>query len=208
MIKNIIYILGSVLIFFIGVIVYGMILNSREIPIDEAMAEKNLKKLTNVRLIVHRMNYEMDLYSDTILVKSYKAVFGRNSSNVKTGATDFATPRGKYFICRIDTQTKYYKCFRLNYPNESDAAEAFKKKEITQKEYLKIVHSLNKNGCPPQTTYLGGRIGIHGIGKYNFIFKNLPFVFNWTNGSIAISNDDIDELYKFVKIGTPVLIKD
>ncbi len=208
MIKNIIYIFGSVLVFLAGVIVYGIILNSKEIPLSEAMAENNLKKLKNVRLIVHRMDYEMDLYSDTVFVKSYKAVFGRNSSNVKTGAQDFATPRGRYRICRIDTNARYYKCFRLNYPNESDAADAFKKKEITQKEYLKIVHSLETNGCPPQTTYLGGRIGIHGIGKYNFIFKNLPFVFNWTNGSIAISNDDIDELYKVVKIGTPVFIKD
>jgi len=34
----------------------------------------------------------------------------------------------------------------------------------------------------------------------------LPFPFNWTNGSIAITNEDIDEISKFIKIGSPVKI--
>ena len=54
---------------------------------------------------------------------------------------------------------------------------------------------------------LGGEIGIHGIGRLNYIFKNLPFVYNWTNGSIAMSDEDIDELYSVVKLGTKVVIK-
>ncbi len=208
MLKNIFYIFFSVVVFFTGVLFYGILLNSKEIPLSKAMALKKIVRIKNAKLIVHRMTYKVDLFSDTVLVKSYRAVFGRNGSNVKLNGRDFATPRGYYKICRIDTNSRYYKCFRLNYPNENDAAEALKRKSITREEYLKIVHFLNKNGCPPQTTYIGGRIGIHGIGKYDFIFRNLPFVFNWTNGSIALSNRDIDEIYSVVKIGTPVIIKD
>lgn len=208
MIKTILYIFSSVILFFSGVVVYGVLINSREIPLSVEMEKKGVKEFKNVKIVVRRMKYTLDLYSDTVLVKTYKAVFGRNNSDIKESAKDFATPRGHYKICRITSNTKYYKCFRLNYPNETDAAEAFKKKIISKKEYLKIIHSLDENGCPPQTTYLGGRIGIHGIGKYDFIFKNLPFVFNWTNGSIALSNEDIDELSRVVKIGTPVIIKD
>ncbi len=54
--------------------------------------------------------------------------------------------------------------------------------------------------CPYENTILGGEIGIQGIGEYNLIFKNLPFVFNWTNGSAAISNESIDELLSVVDI--------
>jgi hypothetical protein len=61
--------------------------------------------------------------------------------------------------------------------------------------------------CPEPDTDLGGNIGIQGIGEYNAIFKNLPFVFNWTDGSIAVSNEDIDEIYSVVKRGTKVVIK-
>ncbi len=208
MIKNIFYILGSFIIFFSGVLVYGIFLNSREIPLETILKKKHIRRLSDIRLIVHRKEYKLGLYSDTLLIKNYKAVFGRNSSNVKSSANDFATPRGNYSICHIDTNTKYYKFFRLNYPNEADAAEALKRKKISKKEYFEIVTALKKKKCPPSKTSLGERIGIHGIGKYDFIFKNLPFVFNWTNGSIALSNEDIDELYKFVKVGTPVIIKD
>ncbi len=50
-------------------------------------------------------------------------------------------------------------------------------------------------------TELGNNIGIHGIGRLNFIFKNLPFIYNWTDGSIAVSNENIDEIYSVAKKG-------
>ena len=50
-------------------------------------------------------------------------------------------------------------------------------------------------------------IGLHGTGKLNFIFKNLPFAYNWTSGSVAISNEGIRELAAIIKKGTKVVIK-
>ena len=40
-----------------------------------------------------------------------------------------------------------------------------------------------------------------------YIFKNLPFVFNWTNGSIAMSDENIDEIHSVIREGTEVVIK-
>ena len=54
---------------------------------------------------------------------------------------------------------------------------------------------------------LGGNIGIHGIGRLNSIFKNLPFVYNWTDGSIALSNEDLDEILTVINTGTNIVIK-
>ncbi len=206
MLRNIIYVVLSILVFFTGMIIYGIILNIREATLRESMMEKGISKLENVHLVVDRKNYHLILYSGKIKVKSYKAVFGRNNASIKTSANDYVTPLGKFKICEKDTNTKYYKNMKLNYPRIKDAAEALKNGLIKRKDYLKIKNEIETGNCPPGDTPLGANIGIHGIGKYNFIFKNLPFVFNWTDGSIAVSNESIDELFSVTQVGTEVEI--
>lgn len=207
MLKNIIYITISILIFFIGVLIYGIILNSSEISLSDAMKKKGIKNLENVHLVIHREEYKLQLFSGKKLIKEYKVVFGRNNSSVKKSKTDFVTPLGKYKICSIIKKSKYYRTFKLNYPNSYNADVALRNGSINKSEYLKIVNADKDGKCPPGNTKLGSNISIHGIGKYNFIFNNLPFVFNWTNGSIALSNQDIDELYSVIKVGTSIEIK-
>jgi hypothetical protein len=102
---------------------------------------------------------------------------------------------------------KYHKFLRLNYPNLNDATEALRKGIISQKEFDKLSFQFYYDDCPDLVTALGGNIGIQGIGEYNSIFKNLPFVYNWTDGSVAVSNESIDEIYSVVKKGTKVVIK-
>jgi len=187
-------------------VIYGIILNASEPSLPEAMVSKGLRYLVNVSIHIDRKNYTLDLYSDTILVKTYNAVFGRNSSPNKTYSDDDATPLGNYEICSIDTSNKYHKFLRLNYPNKKDAAEAVKMKLISRDDYDRIIDEIDGGNCPP-VIHKNLIIGIHGIGKLNIIFKNLPFVYNWTNGSIAVSNEDIDEIYSATRIGTQVVIK-
>ncbi|MCB9210395.1 MAG: L,D-transpeptidase [Ignavibacteriales bacterium] len=207
MLRNVIYIMSSIILFFFGIIVYGVIINLRETPLKDALEEKEITKISNPSIVVDRRNYTLNLYSDTILVKQYSAVFGRNSGSVKLSKSDFITPTGKYKICKIDTNYTYYKKLYLDFPNLADASEALRNKIITKDEFLQISNSLSFNQCSSGNTVLGADIGIQGIGEYDIIFRNLPFVFNWTNGSIAISNENIDELLSVVNIGTKVTIK-
>lgn len=206
MLRNLVYFSTSIVLFFGGMIIYGIILNIREDTLAEAMQEKGLTTLTNVNLVVSRYKYEMDLYSDSTLVKKYKVVFGQGSGRVKTSKNDNVTPRGTYQICRVDTSSEFHKKLFLDYPNRKDAAEALKNSIINQNEYSLLMNSNSE--CPNPNTRLGANIGIHGIGEYNFIFKNLPFAFNWTNGSIAVSNENIDEIYSVVTLNTKVVIRD
>ncbi len=206
MLRNLAFLSLSILLFFAGMVLYGMVLNLREDTLAEAMAEKNITSLNDVRLIVSREDYNMKLYSDTVLVKTYRVVFGQGTGRVKTSRFDNVTPRGNYKICKIDTNSEYHKKLFLNYPNPKDAAEALKNGTISNNEF-EILTKANTQ-CPPQSTRLGADIGIHGIGEYDLIFRNLPFVFNWTNGSIAVSNSEIDELHSVVKIDTEVVIGD
>lgn len=207
MLKNILYFIGSILLFFAGIILYGIILNIREDSLQQCLENKNISEPTDISIIIDRHNYKLNLYSGRELIKSYKAVFGKNDSQVKKSKNDFVTPIGKYAICIIDTSKEYYKIFKINYPNEANAAESLKNGYITTKEFRNIVSEIQKGNCPPANTVLGSNISIHGIGKFNFIFKNLPFVFNWTNGSIAVSDESMDELSTVITVGTKVEIK-
>jgi len=206
-IRNVLYFSGGIVLFIFGVIVYGVVLNLREIPLTESILLKGYEELINTNIIIERKTFTLSLYEDSVLIKSYRANFGRNISNAKSHEGDEATPVGEYLICSIDTAHKYHKFLRLNYPNLSDMAEGLRKGIISQTEYDSLKFDFFYKDCPELKTALGGNIGIHGIGKYNYIFKNLPFIYNWTDGSIAVSNEHIDEIYSVVKKGTKVVIK-
>ncbi len=205
--KNTIYFSGGIILFMAGVIVYGIIINLREVPLSEAMRLKGFTKLNNPNIVIDRKTYSLNLYEDTVLIKSYRASFGKNINTPKSRANDEATPVGDYQICSIDTSSKYHKFLRLNYPNIHDATEGLRMGLISQKTFDTLKFEFYHEGCPSNNTALGGNIGIQGIGEYNSIFKNLPFVYNWTNGSVAISNESIDEIYSVIKKGTKVVIK-
>ncbi len=205
--KSALFFSGGIILFIFGVIVYGIILNLREVPLQEAMTEKGFTKLHNPNILIKRNDYTLNLYEDTTLIKSYHASFGKNVHNPKMLADDFSTPVGSYQICNIDKDHKYYIKLKLNYPNINDITEALRKNLITQQEFDQLKFEFYYEGCPKLETPLGNDVSIHGIGEYDFFFKNLPFVFNWTDGSVAVSNEDIYELYTVVSKGTKVVIQ-
>ena len=205
--KNIIYLTFAIILFFFGVIVYGIVLNLRDVPLSEALLKSGYSEITNPKIVIDRHNYTLGIYQDSVLIKNYRVSFGKSVQAPKTRAGDKATPVGVYKICKIYTTHKYYKFFQLNYPNLEDGADALRKGLISQKEYNDIKFQYYYEGCTRYHNVLGGNIGIHGIGELNYIFKNLPFVFNWTDGSIAMSNENIDEIYSVIREGTEVVIK-
>jgi len=205
--RNVFYMTAGILVFIFGVVVYGIILNSLEDTLQEDILKKGYTELKDVNIIVERKTFTLSIYEDTVLIKTYRASFGRNINVAKSRADDNATPVGEYQVCDIDTAYKYYKFLKLNYPNLNDASEALRKGLITQREFDQLKFEFYYEGCPKLKTALGNNVGIHGIGNLNFIFKNLPFVYNWTDGSIALTNEDIDEILTVVKKGTKVVIK-
>lgn len=207
MLKNILYFLLSIAIFIGGTILYGALLNLREISLEDALKQKGIKSFGKVLIELDRKNFKLNLYSDSILVKSYRAVFGMNPKVKQFFSDEKATPVGLYKICGIIEEYKYYKFFRLNYPNKEDADILLKENKISKSERDAIVENIDSNICSIEKFDEKNAIGIHGVGKFNFIFKNIPFVYNWTNGSAALCDEDIDELSTFLKAGADVLIK-
>lgn len=205
MIKNLLYLIGSFAIFFLGIILYGVFLSKSSESLSTILAQKNIKEIVNPKIIVTKSKYNLALYSDATLLKNYKVVLGRVvSDKIKLPST----PAGKYRICEKVDNFKYHKLLRLNFPNSSNASELLMENKISKSEYKKIIQAENDGICPPEEIEFIKNFGIQGIGKYDLIFKNMPFVFNWTNGSVAVSNENIDELFSVCEVGTEVIIRE
>ena len=61
------------------------------------------------------------------------------------------------------------------------------------------------NGLVPATASIGNGIGIHGVEPGNDYF--IDRFYNWTNGCISLKNTHIDDLARYAKAGTPVMIQ-
>ncbi len=114
------------------------------------------------------------------------------------------TPKGEFQVVEIKYDSKYHRFLRLNYPNVKDAFWARIEGIIDRETYGSILDALLRRQVPPQDTPLGGDIGIHGIGKGSpRIHRN----FDWTKGCVAVTNEQIDALLPWVRIGTRVIIE-
>ena len=97
---------------------------------------------------------------------------------------------------------------QINYPNLLDAWHGYRNGLISASEFRTIAQAYKNTKMPPQNTALGGYIGIHGLGETNVEKLRIHATQNWTEGCIALKNQEIDELRHYVSIGTPVSIYD
>ncbi len=210
MIKNFIFLFISLLIFVIGVLLYGSLLRFKNAnkPNEEKLIANGDSTAVSIKVDIRK--YKLILLFDNNPVKEYRIFLGHSKSRLGSLRKGFVTtPIGKYQVVSIDSSRMLYKKINLNYPNLEDLKEAFENKFIGEKEFKFLWKNLTKNNkVTPNKKVFGPAISIEGFGKLNYILKNLPFVFNWTNGSIAMSNEDIDELLKYIKVGTKVKIVD
>ncbi len=116
---------------------------------------------------------------------------------------DGQTPKGSFRIAWVNTKSKFHLFFGLDYPNLNHAEKAYQADQIDFDTYHQIHHAILRGQTPPQDTPLGGYIGIHGLGKHN---RNIHKTLNWTEGCIALTDTQIDQLSRWLGIGTRVVI--
>jgi murein L,D-transpeptidase YafK len=136
------------------------------------------------RVLVVKSEYKLYLKKDGKTLKKYDVVFGANPKGHKEKEGDERTPEGHYFLDYKNANSTYYKAIHISYPNEQDKQRAKEK------------------GVNP-----GGQIMIHGqrngFGWLAFIMQ----WFNWTDGCIAVTNKEMDEIWNAVEPGTPIEIR-
>ncbi len=159
--------------------------------------------ISNTWIRVSKRRKAVYVYRGTELVRKLPADFGANvvSDKIRRGNVsspdDWRTPEGTFFVVSKNPNSKFYKAFVLNYPNAEDAERGYREGLIS-KEQRDAIHRAEQQGLiPPMDTQLGGWIEIHGSGTGGGT--------NWTQGCIAIRNEQMDELWSLVHEGTPVI---
>ena len=117
---------------------------------------------------------------------------------------DETTPLGEFRIVTIDPKSRYELFFGLDYPTARHAALALAEQRISEAGYQRLARAYAQKTAPPMNTALGGAIGIHGIGRGSLSVHNQ---YNWTNGCVALNNDQITDFATRVAIGTRVIIR-
>ncbi|HTE24029.1 L,D-transpeptidase family protein [Flavitalea sp.] len=134
-------------------------------------------------IAVHKKERKLYVYSSGNLMKTFRISLGKNPIGHKLEEGDKKTPEGRYFIISRNDKSRYHKNLGISYPNEKDKALAKK---------------LNKKP--------GGDIKIHGLKNGSGNISRLQRMKDWTNGCIALTDSEVDELYNHVRIGSPISI--
>lgn len=135
------------------------------------------KDKTVDKLIVYKSKRSMEAWSGNERLKIYRIALGKNPIGHKQFEGDNKTPEGVYHINDRNPNSDYHKNLGVSYPNERDKAYA------------------EKHGKAA-----GGHIKIHGLrnGNAGYIGK-FHRLKDWTAGCIAVTNNEVDELYTAVK---------
>ena len=128
------------------------------------------------RLVVHKSQRTMSAYSKGKLLKTYPIALGKQPVGHKHFEGDGKTPEGKYRINDRNPNSAYHKNLGVSYPNDADKAYAA------------------AQGKSP-----GGLIKIHDIKNGWGSIGKRHLQRDWTDGCIAVTDEEIDELYRSVK---------
>ncbi|NOQ82218.1 MAG: L,D-transpeptidase family protein [Methylophaga sp.] len=162
----------------------------------------------DIELVVLRNQHQLLVKKDGITLRTFKVAFGSGGRKSKLREGDHTTPKGTYQINKVRDSGRFHLFIQLNYPNMNDAKRALKNHTITRMQYRDILDAHNKGRLPPQNTALGGAIGLHGIGLETKDKLEIHQIADWTQGCIAMRNHEIEELSRYIHVGTPINIID
>ena len=144
------------------------------------------------------------LDDEKTLLKFEEIAIGRGGAARDKLKGDDRTPLGRYRVAWLNPNSRFRFFIGLDYPSRPHVERAFRAGDIDAEERQRILDTLFTGALPPQDTPLGGFIGIHGLGRAN---PDLHAAANWTEGCVALTNEQIDRLRGYVRIGTPVVIR-
>jgi len=158
-----------------------------------------------IRVLIDTKSDTLQVMNGDRVIKMYENVaIGRYGKTYFKVRGDNKTPLGKFRVGWTNKKTRYHRFLGLTYPDLPAADRALVDGRIDEAQWQAIRRAAEAGEVPSQSTPLGGMIGIHGIGDGD---RGVHRDFNWTNGCVALTNEEIDELLQWVKIGTPVEIR-
>jgi murein L,D-transpeptidase YafK len=135
-------------------------------------------------IVVEKTKHTMTLYEEGFPVKTYQIALGKQPKGDKLKAGDGRTPEGIYHIDSRNPQSKYHMSLHISYPDAAHAQRAW---------------SL---GASP-----GGDIMIHGLPPAYASLGADQAKYDWTEGCIAVTDPEIEEIWRAVPNGAVIQIK-
>jgi len=136
------------------------------------------------RVVVLKKERTLQLLDHGTVIKTYKVALGGEPAGRKTRRGDHKTPEGLYVLDSRNAHSQFHRAIHISYPNAQDRAEA------------------RRQGVSP-----GGDVFVHGLPNgYGFLGASHRLK-DWTDGCIAVTDEEIDEIWKAVPDGTPIEIK-
>ncbi|WP_319530548.1 L,D-transpeptidase family protein [uncultured Cohaesibacter sp.] len=133
-------------------------------------------------IVIEKAARSLTLLRNGKEISRYRVRLGFSPSGAKTEEGDGKTPVGEYRIDRRNDRSRFHLSLGINYPLPAQRAAA------------------QQRGVSP-----GGDIFIHGQpNRIRGLGLSIPF--DWTDGCIAVSNREIEEIFSLVAIGTKVTI--
>ena len=133
------------------------------------------------QIVVNKNARQMLFFSGPSIIAAYDVGLGTEPVGHKQFSGDGKTPEGLYYINRRNPESRYHLSLGISYPNVQDAAFALS-----------------------QGRHPGNDIFIHGQGPEGKVLA--PQKRDWTVGCIAVTDDEVEDIYAMVRDGTPILI--
>jgi len=132
-------------------------------------------------VVVIKSQKLLKLLNQNITIATFHVALGPKPTGPKLMQGDERTPEGRYLLDFKNEDSRFYKSIRISYPNETDIQRAAAK------------------GVDP-----GGSIMIHGLPDNPPFPVDVIQSFNWTDGCVAVTNKEMDIIWKLVEPGTPI----
>jgi murein L,D-transpeptidase YafK len=133
------------------------------------------------RVVVRKAARRLDLLSGDKVLKSYPVSLGRDPLRHKQQEGDGRTPEGAYTIDYRNAASSFHKALHISYPSEKDRSTAA------------------LAGRNP-----GGMIMVHGLRNGLGWLGRLHLAYDWTDGCVAVTNSEIEEIWSMVPDGTRI----
>lgn len=135
-------------------------------------------------VLILKKDHVLQLVAAGKVIRTYKVALGQGGLEPKRREGDGRTPEGRYVIDKRNAASEYHLSLHISYPNDDDRRRAA------------------KLGMPP-----GGDIMIHGLPNGKGWLGPSHRLYDWTLGCVAVTNEEIEEIWKLVPVGTPVEIR-
>jgi murein L,D-transpeptidase YafK len=148
------------------------------------MAQMAAKPLHADRVVVLKRDRTLQLLSGGQVIKSYRVALGGDPVGAKMRQGDHKTPEGIYVLDSRNAHSQFHRSIHISYPNARDRAEA------------------RARGVSP-----GGDVFVHGLQiGYGWVGASHRAK-DWTDGCIAVTDEEIEEIWKAVGDGTAIEIR-